>query len=178
VSFGELVAQSQDPDRYRVSAQYDPPALAYPYATHVCVVEVDVGTGHIAILRYVIVEDCGTVINPVIVEGQIHGATAQGIGGALFEELVYGEDGQLLTASLMDYLVPTASELPVFEVDHVAIPSPDSPTGAKGVGEGGTLGPPGALANAVADALGHEFNELPLRPEPIAAAARAARRAT
>jgi aerobic carbon-monoxide dehydrogenase large subunit len=178
VSFGELVAQSQDPDRYRVSAQYDPPALAYPYATHVCVVEVDAGTGHIAILRYVIVEDCGTVINPLIVEGQVHGATAQGIGGALFEELVYGEDGQLLTASLMDYLVPTASELPVFEVDHLAIPSPDSPTGAKGVGEGGTLGPPGALANAVGDALGHEFNELPLRPEPVAAAARAALRAT
>jgi aerobic carbon-monoxide dehydrogenase large subunit len=178
VSFAELVAQSPDPDRYRVSAHYDPPALAYPYATHVCVVEVDEGTGQIAILRYVIVDDCGTVINPPIVEGQIHGATAQGIGGTLFEELVYGEDGQLLTASLMDYLVPTASELPAFEVDHLAIPSPDSATGAKGVGEGGTLGPPGALANAVADALGHEFNELPLRPEPVAAAARATLRAS
>jgi len=174
LSFGELVAQSQDPDRYRVSAQYDPPALAYPYATHVCVVEVDAGTGHVEILRYVIVEDCGTVINPLIVEGQIHGATAQGIGGTLLEELVYGEDGQLLTASLMDYLVPTASELPVFEVDHLAIPAPDSPIGAKGVGEGGTLAPPGALANALADALGREFNELPLRPELVSAAARAA----
>jgi aerobic carbon-monoxide dehydrogenase large subunit len=174
LSFGELVAQSQDPDRYRVSAQYDPPALAYPYATHVCVVEVDAGTGQVAILRYVIVEDCGTVINPLIVEGQIHGATAQGIGGTLFEELVYGEDGQLLTASLMDYLVPTASELPAFEVDHLAIAAPDSPIGAKGVGEGGTLAPPGALANAVADALGRQFNELPLRPEQVRTAAQAA----
>jgi aerobic carbon-monoxide dehydrogenase large subunit len=175
LSFGELVAKAGDPDRYRVSAQFDPPALAYPYATHVCVVEVDAGTGRVAILRYVIVEDCGTVINPVIVEGQIHGATAQGIGGALFEELVYGEDGQLLTASLMDYLVPTASELPAFEVDHLAIPAPDSPIGAKGVGEGGTLAPPGALANAVADALGHELNELPLRPELVRSAVRATR---
>jgi aerobic carbon-monoxide dehydrogenase large subunit len=174
VSFGELVAQSQDPDRYRVSAHYDPPAVAYPYATHVCVVEVDPGTGQVAILRYVIVEDCGTVINPLVVEGQIHGATAQGIGGTLYEELVYGQDGQLLTASLMDYLVPTASELPAFEVDHLAIPAPDSPTGAKGVGEGGTLAPPGALANAVANALGHEFNELPLRSDLVSTAARSA----
>jgi aerobic carbon-monoxide dehydrogenase large subunit len=173
VSFGELVAQSHDPDRYRVSAQFDP-TVAYPYATHLCVVEVDAGTGCIAILRYVIVEDCGTVINPLIVTGQIHGATAQGIGGALFEELVYDEDGQLVTASLMDYLVPTASELPAFEVDHLAIAAPDSPIGAKGVGEGGTLAPPGALANAVTDALGREFNELPLRPEQVRAAARAA----
>jgi carbon-monoxide dehydrogenase large subunit len=171
LSFAHLQSRAEDPDRYRISARYDPPALAYPYATHVCAVEVDPGTGHPRILRYVIVEDCGTVINPLIVEGQVHGATAQGIAGSLFEEIVYSADGQMLTASLMDYLVPTASELPTFVVDHLAIPAPDSPTGAKGVGEGGTLGPPGALANAVSDALGCECNELPLRPEALRAAA-------
>jgi aerobic carbon-monoxide dehydrogenase large subunit len=171
LSFAHLQGRAEDPDRYRISARFDPPALAYPYATHVCVVEVDPGTGDPRILRYVIVEDCGTVINPLIVEGQVHGATAQGIAGSLLEEIVYDEDGQLLTASLMDYLVPTASELPTFVVDHLAIPAPNSPIGAKGVGEGGTLGPPGALANAVSDALGCECNALPLRPEALRAAA-------
>lgn len=170
VGIGELVAR--DPARFRVSSLYDPPAIAYPYATHVCEIEVDPGTGGVRIHRYVIVEDCGTVINPLIVEGQIHGATAQGIAGALLEELVYDEDGQLVTASLMDYLLPTASELPDFEVGHLATPAPDTPLGAKGVGEGGTLAPPGALANAVSDALGEEFNALPLRPETLRAAAR------
>jgi carbon-monoxide dehydrogenase large subunit len=172
LTIGDVVAGASDPDRYRVSASFDPPALAYPYATHVCEVEVDAGTGQVAIARYAIVEDCGTVINPLIVEGQVHGATAQGIGGALYEEMVYTEDGQLTTGSLIDYLVPTASEVPHFEVGHLAIPAPDSPTGAKGVGEGGTLAPPAALANAVTDALGREFNELPLRPEQVRAAAR------
>jgi carbon-monoxide dehydrogenase large subunit len=118
-----------------------------------------------------IVEDCGTMLNPRVVEGQLLGATVQGLAGALFEEIVYDADGQMLTASLMDYLVPTASELPTFVVDHLAIPAPNSPIGAKGVGEGGTLGPPGALANAVSDALGCECNALPLRPETLRAAA-------
>jgi carbon-monoxide dehydrogenase large subunit len=171
LTFAHLHSRAGDADRYRISARYDPPALAYPYATHVCLVEVDAGTGDPRILRYVIVEDCGTVINPLIVEGQVHGATAQGIAGSLLEEIVYGADGQLLTASLMDYLVPTASELPTFVVEHLAIPAPNSPTGAKGVGEGGTLGPPGALANAVSDALGCECNALPLHPEVLREAA-------
>ena len=169
LTIAELVAAAE-PDRYRVSASFDPPALAYPYATHVCEVEVDPGTGHVAVVHYAIVEDCGTVINPQIVEGQVHGATAQGIGGALLEEMVYTDDGQLITASLMDYLVPTAGDIPPFDVGHLAIPAPDSPTGAKGVGEGGTLAPPAALANAVSDALGCEFNALPLRPEDVRAA--------
>jgi len=169
LTIAELVAAAE-PDRYRVSASFDPPALAYPYATHVCEVEVDPGTGHVAVVHYAIVEDCGTVINPQIVEGQVHGATAQGIGGALLEEMVYTDDGQLITASLMDYLVRTAGDIPPFDVSHLAIPAPDSPTGAKGVGEGGTLAPPAALANAVGDALGREFNALPLRPEDVRAA--------
>jgi carbon-monoxide dehydrogenase large subunit len=177
VSVEELVVGDDGGDRdYRVSARFDPPEVAYPYATHVCVVEVDAETGRVDVRRYVIVEDCGRVINPLVVEGQIHGATAQGIGGTLFEELVYGEDGQLITASLMDYLIPTAAEIPPLEIEHLAIPAPDNPTGSKGVGEGGTLAPPGALANAVADALGCEFNELPLRPEALRAAAQRALR--
>jgi carbon-monoxide dehydrogenase large subunit len=169
----ELVRNAPQPDRYRVSAMFDPPALAYPYATHACEVEVDPCTGAVSITRYVIVEDCGTVINPLIVEGQVHGATAQGIGGTMMEELVYDAGGQLVTASLMDYLLPTASEVPHFHVEHLAIPAPESALGAKGVGEGGTLGPPGAVANAVSDALETEFNALPLRPERLAEAAAA-----
>ncbi len=175
VPVAEIVAAAADATRYRVSATFDPPAIAYPYATHACEVEVDAETGAIAVTRYVIVEDCGTVINPTIVEGQIHGAVAQGIGGTLLESVVYDADGQLLTASLMDYLVPTASDMPHLDIGHLAIPAPGSPNGVKGVGEGGTLAPPGALANAVSDALGTEFNTLPLTPERVAAAA--ARRA-
>lgn len=116
------------------------------------------------------------MINPMIVEGQIHGAVAQGIGGTLYEQLIYDSDAQLVTASLIDYLVPTASDLPHLEIGHLAIPAPESLGGAKGVGEGGTLAPPEALANAVADALGVEFNQLPLTPERVADAA-AGRRA-
>jgi carbon-monoxide dehydrogenase large subunit len=174
VPLQELV-EAASADRYRVSATFDPPAIAYPYATHACQVEVDAETGAIDIQRYVVVEDCGTVINPIIVEGQVHGAVAQGLGGTLLEGMVYGPDGQPLTASLMDYLVPTAPDVPPLEVAHMSIPAPGSPNGAKGVGEGGTLGPPGALANAVSDALGVECNELPLTPERVAAAAVARR---
>jgi carbon-monoxide dehydrogenase large subunit len=171
VSVAELVAAADDPERYRVSATFDPPAVAYPYATHACRIEVDPDTGGIDIERYVVVEDCGRMVNPLVVAGQVHGAVAQGVGGAVFESLVYDAEGQLLTASLMDYLVPTAMEIPSLEVHHLEIPAPDTPHGVKGVGEGGTLGPPAALANAVSDALGTEFNQLPLTPERVQAAA-------
>jgi carbon-monoxide dehydrogenase large subunit len=165
-------------DRYRVSSTFDPPAVAYPYATHACVVAVDVETGGLAVERYVVVEDCGTVINPQIVDGQVHGATAQGLGGTMLEALVYDADGQLQTASLLDYLVPTAAEMPPLEVIHLETPAPNTPNGAKGVGEGGTLAPPGAIANAVSDALRVEMNELPLTPERVReAAVRASREA-
>jgi carbon-monoxide dehydrogenase large subunit len=166
IALRELVAD-RPPERYRVSAEFDPPNLAYPYATHVCMVEVDPEIGGLEILRWVIVEDCGKVINPIIVEGQIHGATAQGIGGTTLEQLVYDESGQLLTSSFMDYLLPTASDIPNFEVGHLETPAPGEHGGAKGVGEGGTLAPPGAIANAVSDALGREFNQLPLAPESL-----------
>jgi carbon-monoxide dehydrogenase large subunit len=107
----------------------------------------------------------------MIVEGQTHGATAQGIGGTLYEAISYDEDGNLVNASLMDYLIPTAAEMPHLEVMHLETPSPDSPNGVKGAGEGGTLAPPGAIANAVSNALGTELNELPLTPERVRAAA-------
>lgn len=171
VSVAELVQAAGDPSRYRSSASFDPPSVAYPYATHACRVEVDPDTGGVAIDRYVVVEDCGRMVNPLIVAGQVHGAVAQGIGGALFESHIYDAEGQLLTASLMDYIVPTAMEITSLEVHHLEIPAPDTPNGVKGVGEGGTLGPPAALANAVSDALGVEFNQLPLTPARVQAAA-------
>jgi carbon-monoxide dehydrogenase large subunit len=173
VPISRLIDESE-PGRYRVSSTFDPPAVAYPYATHACVVRVDPETGAVAILRYVVVEDCGTLINPMIVDGQVHGATAQGIGGTLFEALIYDQEGQLQTGSLLDYLIPTAAEMPDLQVSHLETPAPEAPNGAKGVGEGGTLAPPGAVTNAVADALGVELNELPLTPERVSKAAAAA----
>lgn len=170
VSVGELVSAGAT-ERYRLSEHFDPPRVTYPYATHACRVEVDTVTGRIHIDRYVIVEDCGRIINPLIVEGQTHGATAQGLGGALLEALTYGEDGQLQTASLMDYLLPTSLDVPDLEVTHLEIPAPESTLGVKGVGEGGTIAPAGAIANAVSDALGVELNELPLTPERVRDAA-------
>src|SRR5262249_53572967 len=124
VGFGELAAGRPDGQWYRVEGVFDAPTTTYPYATHACVVEVDPATGHVAIVRYVVAEDCGRIINPLIVEGQAHGAVAQGIGGALYESVVYDGEGQLLTASLMDYLVPTAAELVPLELEHLEIPAP------------------------------------------------------
>jgi carbon-monoxide dehydrogenase large subunit len=170
VTLAELAAQDGG-SRLSSIALFDPERTVYPYATHACVVEVLPDTGEVKLLRYVVAEDCGTIINPQIVDGQAHGAIAQGVGGALHESLIYDAEGQLVTASLMDYLVPTAREMPAVELHHLEIPSPDSPNGAKGVGEGGTLGPPAAIANAVADALGVEMNALPLTPELIREAA-------
>jgi carbon-monoxide dehydrogenase large subunit len=166
MSFSELAALAQ-PGQLDLAEHYDPEETAYPYATHACVVEADVSTGAVEILRYVVVEDCGPEINPLVVEGQVHGATAQGIGGAIWEALRFGEDGQPLTASFMDYLLPGACELPALEVEHLETPAPGLRGGFKGVGEGGTLAPGPALANAVADALGVEVNELPITPERL-----------
>ena len=169
VPIGEVVARAGS-ERYTLSTHFDPPSVQYPYATHACKVEVDRDTGGITILRYVVVEDCGRLINPRVAEGQTHGATIQGIGGAIYESVEYDENAQPRNPSLMDYLVPTACEAPELSVLHLEIPAPDSPTGAKGIGEGGTLGPPGALANAVSDALKAEMNELPLSPDRVCAA--------
>jgi carbon-monoxide dehydrogenase large subunit len=133
-------------------------------------VEVDRETGLVTILRYVVVHDCGHVVNPLIVEGQIHGGVAQGVGGALWESLVYDAAGQLVTGSLMDYALPKARDLPRFEAIHLEYPSPRNPLGVKGVGEGGAIAPLAVLANAVEDALapfGIRITEGPLTPERI-----------
>jgi aerobic carbon-monoxide dehydrogenase large subunit len=166
------VAAAADPGHLDVGEPYDPEETAYPYATHACVVAVDPETGAVDIVRYVVAEDCGPEINPIVVEGQVHGATAQGIGGTLYEAMRFGADGQAVTGSFMDYLVPTACELPRMVVRHLETPAPDLRGGVKGVGEGGTLAPPGALANAVSDALGVEINALPIDPERVVSALR------
>ena len=141
----------------------------YVNATHVCTCQVDVDTGHVQLLRYIVSEDCGPMINPNVVEGQIAGGTVQGIGGALLEELVYDEDGNPTTTTFMDYLLPTAAEVPTIEYGHIETPSP-GPGGYKGVGEGGAIGAPPAVINAVADALapfGVRPTRLPLTPSRI-----------
>jgi aerobic carbon-monoxide dehydrogenase large subunit len=147
-------------------AGFDPPGT-FSNATHGAVVEVSAETGDVRIDRYVVVEDCGVIINPMIVDGQVRGGVAQGIAAALFEELLYDEDGQLLTATLMDYLVPTAAEIPRVEIHHLETPCAYTETGAKGMGEGGTIGAPAAVANAVADAVAHlgiEIDRIPITP--------------
>ncbi len=155
-----------------LSAQhfFEPKNFTFPSGTHICVVEVDKDTGDVKIERYIAVDDCGNQINPLIVQGQVHGGIAQGLAQALFEEVVYDENGQLLTGELMDYAVPKAHQLPRYELDHTVTPSPVNPLGAKGVGEAGTIGSTPAIANAVIDALapfGVKHVDLPLRPEKV-----------
>jgi aerobic carbon-monoxide dehydrogenase large subunit len=149
---------------------FDPPGPTFSGAVHVAAVEVDRETGRVAVRDYVVVEDCGPVINPLIVEGQIHGAVAQGIGEALGERLVYDESGQLLTGTLMEYALPVASALPALTIGHLETPSPLTPGGYKGMGEGGTIGAPAAIANAVADAvkpLGVAVTALPILSDTL-----------
>jgi carbon-monoxide dehydrogenase large subunit len=134
------------------------------------VVEIDTETGDTRLVRYVAVDDVGKVVNPMIVDGQIHGGIAQGVGQALFEEAVYDEDGTLLTSSFASYLVPSAVELPSFELDRTETPSPTNPLGVKGVGETGAIASPAAVMNAVADALapfGVTDIDMPATPERV-----------
>ncbi len=140
-------------------------------ATHVCTCEVDVATGGVTLLRYIVSEDCGPMINPSVVEGQIAGGVVQGIGGALFEDLASDDDGNPLATTFIDYLVPSAAEVPMLEFGHIETPSP-GPGGYKGVGEGGAIGAPPAVVNAVADALspfGVRVTRLPVSPARIVA---------
>ena len=140
-------------------------------ATHVCTCEVDVETGRVHLLRYIVSEDCGPMINPSVVEGQIAGGVAQGIGAVLYEHLACDGDGNPLATTFMDYLVPSAVEIPAIEYGHIETPSP-GPGGYKGVGEGGAIGAPPAVVNAVADALspfGVTVTRLPLSPSRIMA---------
>jgi carbon-monoxide dehydrogenase large subunit len=146
---------------------WEPEALTYPFGTHICVVEVDKDTGEAEITRYVAVDDCGRQLNPMIVEGQIHGGITQGIGQAMVEGVVYSEDGQLLTATLTDYAVPIAPELPSYELDHTVTLTPVNPLGVKGVGEAGTIAASAAVANAIADALGVAHVDMPFTSERL-----------
>ena len=156
---------------------YEPPTVTWSYAVHSAIVEVDVEVGRVRIEKYAVAHDCGVMVNPMLVEGQIVGGTVQGIGGALLEEIKYDAQGQPLTTSLMDYLLPTARDCPPLQLVHQHSPSPLNPLGVKGVGEGGPIGPPAALANAISDALRPlkvEFNRTPITPQQIRAAVRRA----
>ena len=156
----------------RAAADYDP-AGTFSNACHVAMVEVDVETGRVALQQYVVVEDAGRIINPMIADGQVHGGVAQGIGNALLEEIVYDRDGNIQTATLADYTPPTAREIPPLELFHIETPTDASITGAKGLGEGGAIGAPAAVLNAVNDALadtGARFDHIPVLPQDLSAA--------
>jgi carbon-monoxide dehydrogenase large subunit len=140
---------------------------SYSNALHVAVVAIDIMTGVMKLKRFVVVEDCGTIINPMIVDGQIRGGVVQGIGSALFEEFKYSADGQPLTANFADYLMPAAPEIPAIEIHHFQSPSDVTPLGIKGLGEGGAIGPAAAIANAVSNALGVPVRETPLSKDRI-----------
>ena len=145
----------------------------FSYGTHAAVVEIDRALGAVRILDYIIVEDCGTMVNPMIVEGQTLGGAAQGIGTALLEEMRFDTNGQPLASTLADYMLPGATDMPRIAVHHIETPSPNTDYGIKGVGEGGAIPPPAAILNAVNDALqglGVELNETPLTPHRILAA--------
>jgi carbon-monoxide dehydrogenase large subunit len=149
---------------------YDPPNLTFPFGSYICVVDIDKGTGEVHVRRFVAVDDCGNIINPMIVEGQIHGGLTMGLAPALYEEIVYDENGANLSGSFMDYLVPTAVETPRWETDKTCTPSPHHPFGAKGVGESATVGAPPAIANAVVDALWHlgvRHVDIPITPPKV-----------
>jgi len=152
------------------TAYYEPSNFTFPFGAHICVVEVDPKTGVVTVQKYVAVDDCGKVISPLLVDGQIQGGIVQGMGQALFEEVLYDENGQLLTSSLMDYALPRAEDLPRLELARTETPTPVNPLGAKGVGEAGTIGSTPAFVNAVVDALepfGVSHIDMPLKPEKI-----------
>ncbi|HXH41671.1 MAG TPA: molybdopterin cofactor-binding domain-containing protein, partial [Thermoanaerobaculia bacterium] len=149
---------------------YDPPNLTYPFGSYICVVDIDKGTGQVKIRRFVAVDDCGNIINPMIVDGQIHGGLTMGLAPAMYEEINYDADGNIQGGSLMDYLVPTSMETPAWETDKTCTPSPHHPLGAKGVGESATVGAPPAIANAVVDALWHlgvRHVDIPITPPKV-----------
>ncbi len=170
-------AAPADPDRPPIEAGespglegtdfYSPPRSTFANGMHAVVVETDPETADIRILRYCVVHDCGTLINPMIVEGQIHGGVAQGVGGALYERMEYAPDGQLLNASFMDFLMPYASEVPEVEIDHLVTPSPLNPLGVKGAGEAGVIPGSAAIAAAIEDAEGITITRMPISPSEL-----------
>ena len=178
VGFGDVALTAYVPHDYPEGEEpgldfasfYDPANFTYPFGAHICVVEVDKDTGEVKVVKYVAVDDVGNVINPMIVDGQVHGGVAQGIGQALFEGAVYDDSGQLLTGSMLDYCMPRADNFPMFETDRTVTPCPHNPLGVKGVGETGTIGSTPAVVNAVVDALsdfGVKDLQMPLTPERV-----------
>jgi aerobic carbon-monoxide dehydrogenase large subunit len=146
---------------------YDPSNFVFPFGAHVCVVDVDAATGKVDVVRWIAVDDCGPAINPMLIDGQVHGGVAHGIGQALYEQVVYDDRGQLVTGTFMDYALPTAGEIPSFETDRTETPSPGNTLGVKGIGEAGTIAATPAIVNAVIDALRHEgisYIDMPLTP--------------
>jgi carbon-monoxide dehydrogenase large subunit len=149
---------------------YNPPNLTFPFGSYIAVVDIDKGTGEVKVRRFIAIDDCGNIINPMVVEGQVHGGLTQGLAPALFEEIVYDENGTCLTGTFADYLLPTAMESPKWETGHTITPSPHHPIGAKGVGESPTVGAPPAIANAVVDALWHlgvRHLDIPITPQKV-----------
>ena len=152
---------------------WQPETVTWSYAVHAAIVEVDRETGRVSLDDYAVAHDCGMVVNPMLVEGQIMGGTVQGLGGILCEAIAYDGNGQLLSGSFMDYAMPIAGDIPAMRIVHQHSPSPLNPLGVKGVGEGGAVAPPAAIANAVCDALapfGVEVNSTPIKPEELARA--------
>jgi carbon-monoxide dehydrogenase large subunit len=179
----QAAAADTTPDELRseltANAHFVPKGETYPFGTHICVVEIDPENGQLQIVRYLTVDDCGRVINPLVVEGQVHGGITQGLGQALFEGVVYDEVGNLITGSLMDYALPKAHFLPFYDTNRTETPSPLNPLGVKGIGEAATIGSTPAVVNAVIDALSHlgiRQLDMPLTSEKIWNALQQARR--
>lgn len=181
VGFGDVALTAYVPHDYPENEEpgldfasfYDPTNFVYPFGAHICVVEIDKDTGEVKIVRYIAVDDAGNIINPMIVEGQVHGGVAHGIGQALYEGAVYDDSGQLLNGSMMDYCIPRADNMPFFETDHTVTPCPHNPLGVKGIGEAGTIASTPAVVNAVIDALsdyGVKDLQMPLTPQRVWAA--------
>ncbi len=173
VALAAHLARNLPPDMepgLSATAFYEPKNFTFPFGTHIAVVEIDRETGEIQFKRYIAVDDCGKQINPMLVHGQVHGGIVQSIGQALYEEVVYDDQGQLVTGTLMDYALPKAIMIPHMELDSTVTPSPVNPLGAKGVGEAGTIGATPAIVSAVVDALapfGVRHVDMPLKPETI-----------
>ncbi len=181
VGFGDVALTAYVPHDYPENEEpgldfasfYDPTNFVYPFGAHICVVEIDKDTGEVKIVRYIAVDDAGNIINPMIVEGQVHGGIAHGIGQALYEGALYDDSGQLLNASMLDYCIPRADNMPFFETDHTVTPCPHNPLGVKGIGEAGTIASTPAVVNAVIDALsdyGVKDLQMPLTPQRVWAA--------
>jgi carbon-monoxide dehydrogenase large subunit len=160
------------------TAYHDTPNCTFPFGTHIAIVEIDEETGKVDLVRYLAVDDVGKKINPMIVDGQLHGGIAQGVGQALWEQAIYSDDGQLLSGSMMDYALPRASWFPNIELDETVTPSPVNPIGVKGVGEAGTIASTAAVANAVNDALaplGIKHLDMPYTSQTVWAAIQSAK---